>query len=79
MYLTKKELLFLTFLLDSWGEAGFNDSEMWNALTPDQLDKIQWLFDGKDSFELKLKEAGYTQEKVIDEMDLSEDIKDYLR
>lgn len=80
MYLTKKEVLFLTYLYYGWGEsAGFGDSELWNDLTAEQLDKIQWLFDGRDTFERKLTEAGYTNDVVVDQMDLPEDLKSNFR
>lgn len=79
MYITKNEIMFLTFLYHGWGEAGFGDSQLWDGFTPEQLDKIKWLFDGRETFAKKLEDAGYTNDSVVDRMELPEDLKKDLR
>ncbi|MGG5373498.1 MULTISPECIES: hypothetical protein [unclassified Enterococcus] len=78
MYLTKNELRFIAFLVSGWG-GGFEESTLWDDLSEEQLKKVQWIFDGKFSLEHKLKDAGYTNDSVVDQMDLPEELKDQFR
>ncbi|MGM0337677.1 hypothetical protein [Enterococcus sp. AZ007] len=80
MYLTKNEKMFIAYLIYGWGdEAGFGDSYLWNDLTPEQLNKIQWLFDGRETLQKKLETAGITNDAVVDRMDLPEELKRNFR
>lgn len=79
MYLTKNEKMFVAYLIHGWGESGFGDSYLWDDLTPEQLESIQWLFEGRDTLQEKLKAEGLTNDVVVDRMGLPEDLSKNFR